>query len=460
MKRKITEDLNKWADSESKECLVISGARQVGKSYSVEEFLQSRFESHLTIDFSIRPELKGVFDGDLDVNSIIKKLNLNFPDFRFEPKKTALFLDEIQMCPNARTSLKSFALDGRFAVIASGSLLGIDYSKVPSYPVGYERVMVMRSMDFEEFLWAIGIEEETISYIRTCISSKTEIDDFVYERISDYFRIFMTVGGMPEVVRNYISDNDIGSARSVQKKIVRGYRDDIGEYSAERERNKIFACFDSIPIQLSKENKKFAYSSIPNANSPSARKYRSSIDWINDAGIASLCTNLSEPKMPFEERSDGTSFKVYMNDTGLLMSMMDDDIVKAVIKGDTKVNKGAITENAVAENLLKCGFDLHYFSTASMGIDFIVSMHGSPVAIEVKSGNNRRSKSLTSIKENYHVNRRMKFENTNILTTEDGVEHYPLFASAFSDSMYVKQDLKAELKDADDVNKRVSKISG
>ncbi len=453
--RKILKELEDWFNSGMRECIVLEGARQVGKSFAIERFLDSRFESHITLDFSLNPSLKGIFDGDLDVDGIIRKMKTHFTGFDPVPGKTAIFLDEIQACPNARTSLKSFSLDGRYAVISSGSLLGINYSKVPSYPVGYEHHLNLRSLDFEEFLWAMGIDGETIAYIRGCISSKSSIDRFILDKFNEYFRIFMTVGGMPAAVKSYLENRDIADARITHRNILSGYRNDIGKYSDERERNKIFACFDSIPLQLSKENKKFVYSDIKEAESPSARKYRSSIDWIEDAGIGTLCTNLSEPKMPFEERGNGSAFKLYMNDTGLLLSMMGDDVAHAAIKGDMRVNKGALAENAVAECLSKCGIDLHYFSKKNLAIDFIVPMGGEVVAIEVKSGNNRRSKSLDSIKENYGVKRRMKFEDSDVKVTSDGVEHYPLFAAAFADSMFEKYSLRADPGDAGDVNSRV-----
>lgn len=361
-KRKILVELENLFDSGLRECSVIEGARQVGKSFIIEMFLKSKFESHITLDFTLNPELKQIFDGNLDVDGIIRKIRAQFPEFNPVPGKTAIFLDEIQACPNARTSLKSFSLDGRYAVISSGSLLGINYTKVPSYPVGYEHHMNLRSLDFEEFLWAMGIDEDAITYIRECISSKSPIDNFLLNKFNEYFRIFMTVGGMPAAVRSYLNNRDISDARTTHRNILSGYRNDIGKYSNERERNKIFACFDSIPLQLSKKNKKFIYSDIKDVDSPSARKYRSSIDWIENAGIGSICTNLSEPKMPFEERGNGSAFKLYMNDTGLLLSMMGDDVAHVAIKGDLRVNKGALVENAIAECLSKCGFDLHYFS--------------------------------------------------------------------------------------------------
>lgn len=459
LKRKITEELNDYLDSGEKECPVIKGARQVGKSFAIRDVLASRFGSLLEIDFNLRPDMKSLFDGGLDVDSIIRRMKVSFPGTDIVPGKTAIFLDEIQACPNARASLKSFSSDGRYTVVASGSLLGLDYADVPSYPVGYEHVMVMRSLDFEEFLWAIGIDDDTIRYVRGCISSKKPLDEVILRSMDDYYRTFIAVGGMPEAVKSYLKNKEVGDARMMQNDIVAGYRNDIGKYSKERERNRIFACFDSIPSQLSKENKKYIYAQVDDKAS-SGRKYRSSVDWIENAGIGVLCRNVSEPKMPLEEREDDSCYKLYMSDTGLLLSMMSDDVAHAVVKGDIRVNKGALTENAVAEGLTKCGFDLHYFAAKNLEIDFIVPMRGQVVAAEVKSGNNRRSKTLVSIKDNHGVKRRMKFENTNIVVTDDGVEHYPLFASAFADSMYDPYDLKMETADADEVNQRAKEMLG
>lgn len=460
LRRKATKQIADWLDAGMKECLIVGGARQVGKSFTVISVLRERFESLLILDFAQDPGLTDIFRGDMSVDAIISRMKLRFPSFNPVPGNTAIFLDEIQSCPDARGSLKSFSLDGRYTVVASGSLLGLDYSSVGFYPVGYEHRIDMRSLDFEEFLWAIGVDDAVIAYIRDCISSKTPMDRYVADRVAADFRLYMSVGGMPEAVKSYIRTGDVAAARVTQRDIVTGYRNDIGKYSGERERNKIFSCFASIPRQLSKENKKFMYSSIEESSSPSARKYRSSIDWMENAGIINLCKNLAEPKMPFEERSGGSEFKVYMSDTGLLLSMFSDDVAHAVLKGDTRVNKGALTENVVAECLTKCGLDIHYFSKRSLEVDFITSMRGKVVAMEVKSGNNRRAKSLRSLKENYGVGRRVVFEETEICVTEDGVEHYPLFAAAFADSMYERYDLRFDRTDADRVNSRVKGLIG
>lgn len=458
LRRKISEELAEWKRRPFKECLVIKGARQVGKTYSIERFLEESFASHLTLNFDLRPESKRIFEGNLDVDMLMAKIRMEYPDFDPIPGESAIFLDEIQSCPSARTALKSFAQDGRYRVIASGSMLGLSYREVPSYPVGYERIVEMRSLDFEEFLWAAGIEGDTIDYVRGKIRGIESIDPFILDKMDGLFRIFSVVGGMPEAVAAYMKTKDLSETIAIQRKIASGYRDDIGKYSEARERDRIFACFDSIPMQLSEENKKFMFSRIEGDFVPAYATYERGIAWLSDAGIVERCYNVSEPKIPLAGNALRNNFKIYMRDTGLLMSMLGEEAVHAVASGDRRANKGAILENVVSECISKCGHPLFFFSRSQLEVDFITEMRGKAVALEAKSGNNKRAKSLRSVKENYGVGRRAIFEKTNIRRTDDGIEHYPIFACAFIDSMYDPYDTKVAAVDAEEVNARARRL--
>ena len=462
LERKITEVLTDWKENCSGECLLVTGARHVGKTFAIQQFIEQNFESHLTVNFETDRVSRAIFAEDSDVDRIMNRLSVSYPEFNPLPGKTVLFFDEIDFCPEARRSLKAFAIDGRYKVISSGSLMGLQYRTIVQNPVGYERRVEMRSLDFEEFLWAIGIGKDTISDIRRCIHDKVPMDRCISQKIDEYFTLFMVIGGMPKAVTTYLDTGSIPRAIDEKKKVIEGYRADIGKYSEASERDRIFRTFDSVPSVLSQENKKFMYSRIEDSDpaSASARTFSKAIQWLSDSGIVRKCVQLINPCMPLETFGSGRSFKIYMEDTGLLLAMMDDEVTASVLRGDRRTNKGAIAENVVAECLSKCGHKLYYLRSGAMEIDFITTMKGNVVAIEVKSGNNNRSKSLNSVKEKYKVKRRIKFENTEVCVTEDGIEHYPLFAAAFIDSMYDPCDLSFRLEGVDEVNAAVRRSSG
>lgn len=454
LERKITKEIVDWIDTSSNEVLLVDGARQVGKTFAIEHVLKDKFSSHITIDFFKNPELCDLFSGSLDSEKIINNILMAFPSFRLIPGRTAIFLDEIQSCPHARTALKYLAQDERIKVIASGSLLGLNYKKVDSYPVGYERRITLRSLDFEEFLWAVGIDRTIIASVKTNIQSKRDIEGFILSKFDELYREYMVVGGMPEAVSRFLSNCNIDAVRKVQEKIVLGYRSDVSKHASPFIRDRIFTCFDSVPHQLSRDDKKFVYAEVvDDAPTKNGQRYSSSIQWLIDAGIVSKCYNLSEPKSPLEENVKENMFKLYMNDTGLLSFILGRDIQIAILKGDHRVNRGAIQENITAECLSKGGVPLRYFSTVSMEVDFIASFNGNIAAMEVKSGNNKRSQSLKSVMDKYGVRRRIKFEIGNISVDGNGIEHYPLFASAFVDSLYRKGEY-VFVDDTEDFNRK------
>ncbi|MCQ2071349.1 MAG: DUF4143 domain-containing protein, partial [archaeon] len=430
-----------WKNSEYRECLLVKGARQVGKTYVIDRFLDDNYPNHLKIDFSLDTGMIGVFDGDLDIDRIIADISIRNPGFRPVPYETVLFFDEIQLCRRARSSLKSFVTDGRYRVIASGSLLGLTYKKdgrdedVDILPVGYERSVCLKPMDFEEFLWAIGVDIQAVDHIRGCIRSKSPLSTPTVDRISRYFNVYTVVGGMPEVVCRYLDTKNFDDVRQVQLKILAGYRDDIKKYADRKDQDKIAASFDSIPVQLSQDNKKFRYSVVDADYVPTYATYESGINWMSDASIVERTFNLTAPSNPLPQFVNRKHFKIYMGDTGLLTCMLGIDTVHGIMAGDSRVNKGAVAENIVAQCISACGLPLYYFSNNGLEIDFILSLRGMVTAIEVKSGNNTKAKSLKSIHDNYRVKRRIKLEKTDIYVDNDGIEHYPLFACAFIDSM-------------------------
>lgn len=435
LERKITTKLLEWKKEAKKPCLLIRGARQVGKTFIIDDFAKKHYKNYIYINFELSPEYKEIFSGNLDIRTLKMKLEVTFPDKKIEPNETILFLDEIQSCPNARTALKSFALDGTIDVISSGSLLGLYYKEVTSYPVGYERVIDLYPLDFEEFLWGIGIKKETIDILRESFNAKKTIDDYILKQISEQFKMYMLVGGMPNIVEEYIKTSSLANVLIMQRAIVENYMLDVVKFAKVNEKQKIINTFNSIPMQLSKKNKKFLYSNITEDDENTGeRKYASAIEWLKDAGIINFCYNLSEPAAPLISNIRLNSFKIYMRDTGLLISMLEEGTQKAILNDDIYINQGAILENVVASEIATRYNKLMYFERKSkLEIDFILNLGGKVTAIEVKSGNNKQAKSLNSILANYKtVTRYMKFEkDCNVYVDEKNIEHYPLFMIMF-----------------------------
>ena len=435
LKRKIEKILIDWKKQENKQCLLIRGARQVGKTFTIEQFCKKNYESYIYINFELSPTLKDIFEGDLDISTIIMKLEVTFPDIKIKPGKTVLFLDEIQSCPNARVSLKSFAIDKKIDVIASGSLLGLYYKEITSYPVGYERIVDMYPLDFEEFLWAVGIKEELIEKVRECFKNKTKIDEYILEQLNKQFRMFLIVGGMPRIVDEYIKEKSLGNVISLQKSMIEDYKLDVVKYAETSIRQKVINTFDSIPAQLAQKNKKFSYVNIlDNEKNVGERKYSSSIEWLKNAGIINYCYNLTEPAAPLKSNIRIDCFKIYVRDTGLLMAMYENGIQKDILNNELYINEGAILENVCAEEIqTRYNNVMYYEKKSQLEIDYILNIDGIVTALEVKSGKNKQSKSLQSIVNNYKtVSRYIKLEkNTNIYVDNLGIEHYPLFMIMF-----------------------------
>jgi predicted AAA+ superfamily ATPase len=352
-----------------------------------------------------------------------------FADVKISPNETVVFLDEIQNCPRARTALKFLAIEKPFDVIASGSLLGIKYKEVPSFPVGYVNHVEMHSLDFEEFCWASGMNEEAVGYLREYFDHKESVPAAVHERMLKLFREYIVVGGMPAAVNTFIRSQHFGEVLTVQQGIIQDYLDDIAKYADGNDKAKARECFMAVPRNLAKEYKKFQYSIV--AKGGSARKFGGSLMWIHDAGIINLCHNLSTPELPLEGYGKNEEFKVYMRDTGLLVAMLEEGSQKDIIDGNLGIYKGAIYENIIADVFTKTGKKLYYFCVPSqIEIDFFIRRNGVATAVEVKSSENTKSKSMKSIMANYGVMKGIKLSTRNIGEVE-GVLSLPLYMSMF-----------------------------
>ncbi len=443
LRRKIYSRLQEWKGRKHKS-LLISGQRQVGKTYAIRRFGSENYKNVVFIDFSKDAVLKRVFNGNLDVDTITGTLELYLPNAVFEPGSTLIVFDEIQECPRARTSMKYFTEDGRYDVIASGSLLGIDMHNTTAdpgdddapLPVGYEEQMVMYSLDFEEFLWANGVSESIISDVKRSIREKRPIPEPIDLKMNDLLMRYLILGGMPEVVQTYIDTGSYRSAFDVMDSIIKVAAADMNRYNTPINANKVGECFRSIPAQLAGSNKKFMYSRIDGTGSrQSAQKYSENLLWIKDAGYGNFSYRVRSIEVPLMAMEDRDQFKVYLSDTGLLVDMYGEAIRKAIFENDPSVNMGAIAENFVAECLMKAGIAPRYYNRNSkddrLELDFVIESGSELAVIEVKSGTHRTAKSLMKVSKLFDIDRRMLFGDTTIYVSDDGVEHYPLYAAAF-----------------------------
>ena len=434
MKRKVIDTFLKWKNSKENECLLVRGARQIGKTYAIEHFGREYYKSLITINFFEKPDLKSIFDGELSSVEIMKKISLNFPNFNFVENETLLFLDEIQECPQARTALKFLAQDKRFDCIASGSMLGISYKEISSVPVGYERQLEMFSLDFEEFLWAKGISADSIGDIKQYYKEKKQIPTSMNDTMMKYLREYCVIGGMPEVVKSFVETQNFAEVHKVQQKILDSYLDDIAKYASAPDRPKARNCYLSIPKQLAKENKKFQFSVVEKRSS--ARKYENALEWLRDAGLIKFCTNVSLPKFPIKAYTKDDWYRIYCTDIGILTAMYGFEMKKAVIE-NTFVGhaKGGIYENLVADMLLKNKIDLNYYKPEgnSQEIEFLLTKETDVIPLEVKSSNGATA-SLNEFIEEFKPQYAIKLISGNVGVADKKVS-FPLYMAMFFDEL-------------------------
>lgn len=434
IKRKMYKYLINWKQKKDKSALIIKGARQVGKSYLVREFGRNEYEGYIEINFLKNPLYKNIFKGDLSAEEIFKRLSAYIPNFKIIPFKTLLFLDEIQVCAEARTAVKFLVEDGSVDVISSGSLLGLSYledddknvTEPTSLPVGYEEQITMYSLDFEEFLWAKGYNDDAIAYLKDFYISNKEVPKELNDKYLELFREFMIVGGMPEVVQTFIDTNNFQEASKIQGKILADYQDDISKHAKGQEKIKVRQCYDSIPKQLAKEYKKFQYSVVEKGKT--SKKYGGSIKWLCDSSLVNKCSNVNEAYIPLLAYEMDDQFKLYLNDTGLLLYLYGPETKLAILNNTLKGNaKGGIYENIISESLLKRGYKLYYYKTqnSSMEIEFVIEKNGEVIPIEVKAGNDS-TPSLNSFINKYHPKVSYKFVNGNVgfLDGKKTLPHY------------------------------------
>ena len=424
LKRKIYNQLVHWKDTHSKECLLVKGARQIGKTFILDYFGKNNYSSYLYVNFLFNPAYRDIFSGSLEADEIYKAVSIQFPRFRLIPGETLIFLDEIQSCRRARTALKSLALDGRADVVASGSLLGINFlddeesrsddRRTESIPVGYERQLTMYPLDFEEYLWAAGYGEETVGILREAFDTCTPVPQTGHDKLMRVFREYLVNGGMPEVVTRFFQTGNFGEAHETQEKIIASNLDDIARYASNAEKPKIRACYLSLPAQLARENRKFKFSSVEHGGS--TRKFGNSVDWLRESSLALQCRNLVAAELPLAVYASPDTYKMYVSDVGILCAMMGFEVKKSIVANTLKgFAKGGLYENAIMGLLVSRGYNPYYYMPKSnlAEVDFLVERNGGVIPIEVKAGN-EASRSFDRMLERTDIEVGYKFVNGNV----------------------------------------------
>lgn len=375
-------------------------------------------QTRCVLEFLRKPGLQTIFEGSLKVDDVVLMMSAFVgANVRFIPHETVIVLDEIQECPRARAALKFFKLDGRFDVLATGSLLGISGYRSEDYsvPVGYETIIDMFPLDFEEFLWANGIEDALIALLKQCLEEERPVPEALHQRMRDLLLQYVVVGGMPHIVDQFIKEKNVAFVREEQKLLIRSFEDDMVKYAQGADKSRIRECFESIPKQLARDNKKFQFSLIK--KTARSNQYVGSLQWLEDTGLIRRCYNLTPPELPLEGNACQDKFKVYMADTGLFVGMLEDGTERDILQGDLFGYKGAIFENLVADFFIKMKRPLYYFRKDSgLEIDFIMCYKGEAVLLEVKtkSGNTKSTRTILKHPEKYHVHSAIKLGDYNV----------------------------------------------
>ncbi|QMS85362.1 ATP-binding protein [Candidatus Xianfuyuplasma coldseepsis] len=431
LKRKIEIYLRDWKQKNKKKSLIVEGPRQVGKTTSVIDFANQSYDSKhiLYIDFHKRPELIEIFEPNLDAGRIIHLLRVYFPEVQLVKGESILIFDNVQECERALISLRSFTSQGEYDVIAIGSFLGNMYKTMNSFPVGYVERYAMGSLDFEEFCWANGYEEDIIDVVEEHFTDLNPLLKATHNVFMDLFREYMAIGGMPQVVAAYTEDRDFKQAYSMLEDLLELYENDIIRYSPSRMGHKAVECLNSLPVQLYRDNKKFQYKSVSEGGRRS--KYEASVEWLIDAGIVLQASNVKYPKKPLHSNVRSDCFKLYLHDPGLFVAMLGDEIQLEILRGGMDAYNGAIYETVMASLFSKVGQTLYYFEKNSkLSVDFLITRHREMHAVEVKSADNPKSKVLPSLIENYGVTIGVKMGTKNI-EQQDHIVTMPIYMVMF-----------------------------
>ena len=389
LKRKIDDFLINWKNDENHYPLIIKGARQIGKTEAIEYFAKNNYQNIVEINFAVQKEYSDIFENGFEVDQIIKNISLKNPNFRFVPNKTLIFFDELQALPNCATSLKPFKIDGRYDVICSGSMMGINYKEIESNSVGYKTDYNMYSLDFEEFLWAKGYKESQIEDLYKCMKDLVPLSKIQYDVMFENFKEYMVIGGMPAIVAKFITQNNYSGLLEMQKQILLDYEEDITKYAGGLDQGKILSVYRKIPTFLGNENKKFQISKISSGSRN--REYVGTIDWLKNSGIINISYCMENISLPLGGNYNPDNYRVYFADTGLLIGSLD-----AEAQNDLRENKnfntykGAIYENIISDMLVKEGYNLYFYKNekGTIEMDFFIRDKNSLIPVEVKANDN------------------------------------------------------------------------
>ena len=413
-----------------KKALLVTGARQVGKTFAIREIGKSSFKNFVEFNFIENPKLKLVFSEPNDTKNILLRISA-LTDKKLEKGNTLVFFDEVQECPEIVTAIKFLVNEGSYRYVMSGSLLGVELNDLRSVPVGYMAELEMYPLDFEEFAMALGMSEKTMHYLRKCYKTRTPVDIVIHDKMMELLRLYLVVGGMPAVVEKYIETNNLQEVREEQASIIKLYRKDIAKYNKD---NKLYLneIFDMIPPELNAQNKRFIMKSLHER--AKYERYRNSFLWLSDAGVAMPTYNVEKPSIPLKLNEQRNLFKLFMNDVGLLAYMYSSSFQLDMITGVLNTNFGAVFENFAAQELHTHGFNLYYFNSKKQGeLDFVIELGNHILPIEIKSGKDyKRHNALSNVMKNkdYSIKEAIVFTTDNI-TTRDNVVYLPVYMLSF-----------------------------
>ena len=389
LRRKIDEYLINWKNDINKMPLIIKGARQIGKTDAIENFAKNNYPNVIEINFALQKQYKDIFDDGYEVDSILKSITLKNPNLKFIPGQTLIFFDEMQECINCATSLKAFNQDGRFDVICSGSLMGINYKEIESNSVGNKLDYNMYSMDFEEFLWAKGYKENQIEDLYKHMLDLKPLSTVQYDVMMSNFKEYMVIGGMPAIVNQFVTQKNYSGTLELQKQILLDYEEDITKYANGLDQGKILNVYRKIPTFLGNENKKFQISKVEDG--ARSREYIGTIEWLNNAGITNISYCMETPELPLGGNYNPDNFRLYFGDTGILIGSLDEEAQEDLrFNKNFNTYKGAIYENVVGEMLVKQGYKLYFYKNekGTIKMDFFIRDKNSLIPIEVKANDN------------------------------------------------------------------------
>ena len=433
LRRKVDKILENWKKTDNRYPLIIKGARQIGKTEAIEHFAKNHYKSIIEINFVLQKQYKTIFDDGFDVDTIIRNISLINPEFQFIENETLFFFDEIQDCINCATSLKSFQIDGRYDVICSGSLMGINYQEIESTSVGYKQDYEMYSLDFEEYLWAKGYKDEQIESFYKKMLNIQPLSTLEYNILLDNFREYMVLGGMPKVVFTFVTQKNYSGTLQLQKQLLLDYEEDITKYAGGLDKGRILDIYRKFPIFLGSDNKKFKISKIKkNARN---RDYVGVVDWLSNAGIVNVCYCMGLPELPLKGNYNPDNYKLYFGDTGLLIGSLDEEVQEDLrYNKNFNTYKGAIYENIISEILVKQGYKLYFYKNekSTIEMDFMIQDRNSLIPVEVKANDQATTSLNKLIKDQKYsdIHYGIKFANKNI-GFNDYFYTFPYFLAFF-----------------------------